>query len=280
LATALFANAGPWETISAAWAVALTSAFFAALAAGSVGWSPSALAWRASKLSVVAGAKSFFSSGALVTAIFALATACVVATGDVPAIQLELQISGEITGTSQQLDVLRAPIAAFWQRTAPPLAAIAAFEVFIARRRHARRLRMTAREVRDERAEQEGRPELKARRRWLGVRRARNIRVAALKRATALVTNPTRVAVALRYAPPAVDVPTVVSAAADLGAATLRVVAQLHGVPVVESPELARALFTRVDVDEPIPEELYAAVAAIFAWIIRTRGALPGLDPE
>jgi flagellar biosynthetic protein FlhB len=138
---------------------------------------------------------------------------------------------------------------------------------------------MTPREVREERASYEGKPEVKARRRSVAARRGRSLRIAALKRATAVVTNPTHIAVALRYAPPAIDVPLVVSAGKDLAAMLLRGAAEDAGVPIVESPDLARALYARVDVDEPIPEELYIAVAAVFAWILKTRGALRGADP-
>lgn len=135
---------------------------------------------------------------------------------------------------------------------------------------------MTPREVRDERAEQEGKPEIKARRRGIAVRRARRIRLEAIRRASAVVANPTHVAVALQYAPPAIDVPVVVAAGAGAAAALVRGVAAYHEIPVIESPDLARALFTRVDIDEPVPEEYYAAIAAIFAWLLRTRGRLGG----
>ena len=64
------------------------------------------------------------------------------------------------------------------------------------------------------------------------------------------------------------------AAGADAGAALIRTAAAYYDVPVIESPELARALFSRVDVDAAVPEELYAGIAAVFAWILRTRGRL------
>jgi flagellar biosynthetic protein FlhB len=60
----------------------------------------------------------------------------------------------------------------------------------------------------------------------------------------------------------------------------VRAVARLFAVPVIEAPELARSLYLHVDIDEPIPEECYAAVAAIFTWIVRSRGALRRGDEE
>jgi flagellar biosynthesis protein FlhB len=69
-------------------------------------------------------------------------------------------------------------------------------------------------------------------------------------------------------------VPVVVARGADLTAMIVRQAARQYDVPIIESAELARMLYSRVDVDEPIPEECYAAVAAVFAWIVRTRGSL------
>ena len=74
--------------------------------------------------------------------------------------------------------------------------------------------------------------------------------------------------------------PVVVARGADLTAAIVKRIADEYRVPVIESAELARMLYARVDVDEPIPEECYAAVAAVFAWIVRTRGSLHCADVE
>jgi flagellar biosynthetic protein FlhB len=108
----------------------------------------------------------------------------------------------------------------------------------------------------------------------------RNIDVAAIARATAVVANPTHVAVALQYAPPVVDVPLVVSRGADLAAVMVRSIAALNEVPIIESPELARTLYARSALNEPIPEECFAAVAAVFAFILQTRGTLRGAENE
>lgn len=102
------------------------------------------------------------------------------------------------------------------------------------------------------------------------------MQVGAIAKASAIVVNPAHVAVALRYAPPAIDVPVVVSRGADFAALIVRSIALLYDVPIVESPELARSLYARLSVGQPIPEDCYAAVAAIFAWLIRTRGVLAG----
>jgi flagellar biosynthetic protein FlhB len=218
--------------------------------------------------------RSMFSRDALAQTLFAAcASALVLWCAAQPASQMLGSISD--AGTPAGVPLLaREVLRSFWLHASIAITLLAVVDVIFARRRHAQRLRMTPREVRDERAELEGRPEHKARRRAIGQKRVRRLRVAALKRAAAVVTNPTHVAVALHYAPPQVDVPTVVAAGAGSGAAILRTAAAFYDVPVIESPELARRLFARVDVDEPIPEELYAAIAAVFAWILKTRGRL------
>jgi flagellar biosynthetic protein FlhB len=142
------------------------------------------------------------------------------------------------------------------------------------------RLKMSPRELREERAQTEGRPEARQRRRAIGLRRVRGLRIDAVRRATAVIANPTHVAVALRYAPPQIDVPVVVARAAGLMAPVVRAAADANGIPIVESPELARMLYLNVDVDEQIPEEYYATVAAIFTWIMKTHGALRRGDEE
>ncbi len=167
---------------------------------------------------------------------------------------------------------------ALWLRTTAVALALGAIDLWWQRRRHQTQLRMTTREVRDDRAQTEARPEIKRQRKTISAKRSRSLRLSAIKRATAIVVNPSHVGVALRYAPPAIDVPIIVARAANRLVRRLREEAALHSVPVIESPALARELYARVDVDDAIPEDCYAAVAAIFAWIVRTHGMLRGND--
>lgn len=164
--------------------------------------------------------------------------------------------------------------------TCATLAGLAAFDVAVQRRRQAVRIKMTPREVKDERAQHEGRPDVRQRRRAIGAKRARGLRIAAIRRATAVIANPTHLAIALRYAPPALEVPTVVARGTDRMAGVLKDVARSFEVPVIEAPELARELYDRTDIDEPIPEECYEAVAAIFTWILRVHGRLRRGDED
>lgn len=274
LPTALAVEAMPSAIVGASWLAAVAAATVAAAVCGSIGWTPGALRLRFSRLAPATGIRQLASGDAFARTGISLAAILVIAAAAAPTIDdvvLHAGPSWQATSALAWHDV-----AALWARCAAALSVVAAIDVVLARRRFAARLRMTPREVRDERAEQEGRPEVKSRRRGLALRRSRRLRIDALKRASAVVTNPTHVAVALRYEPPAIDVPVVVGLGAGPGATIVRAIASFHDVPIIESPDLARALFARTEVDDPIPEEMYAAIAAIFAWILRTRGRLGG----
>ena len=87
-----------------------------------------------------------------------------------------------------------------------------------------------------------------------------------------VVTNPTHVAVALRY-DEKTAAPICVAKGLDHLALKIRERAQETGVPILERPELARALYRAVDLDQPIPNELFQAVAQVLAFVYRLRGA-------
>ncbi|MDR5695645.1 MAG: flagellar biosynthesis protein FlhB [Armatimonadota bacterium] len=132
-----------------------------------------------------------------------------------------------------------------------------------------RNLRMTKQELREEIRETEGDPlvraQLKARQRAL----ARQRMLRAVPKATVVVTNPVHIAVALRYDPPEMAAPVVVAKGARLMAERIKEIARRHGVPVVENPPLAQALYRAVPVGHPIPASLYRAVAEILAMLYR-----------
>jgi flagellar biosynthetic protein FlhB len=89
--------------------------------------------------------------------------------------------------------------------------------------------------------------------------------------ATVVVTNPTHVAVALKYEAGAMEAPRVVAKGADLLAQRIKDLARAHGVPVVEDRPLARALYAAVEIGHPIPEKLFQAVAQVLAYIYRMK---------
>ncbi|WP_207477323.1 flagellar biosynthesis protein FlhB [Arenibaculum pallidiluteum] len=133
-------------------------------------------------------------------------------------------------------------------------------------------LRMTQQEVRDEFKQMEGDPHIKARVREVRRERARRRMMAAVPKATVVVMNPTHFAVALEYERGRTPAPLCTAKGADLIALRIRAIAEEHGVPVVENPPLARALYKVVEVDQPIPAEHYRAVAELITYVMRLGG--------
>ncbi|MFP5227734.1 MAG: EscU/YscU/HrcU family type III secretion system export apparatus switch protein [Acidobacteriota bacterium] len=131
------------------------------------------------------------------------------------------------------------------------------------------RLRMSKQDVRDEYREMEGSPQVKARIRGLRRQMRRRQLHADVARASVVVTNPTHYAVALSFDFETMEPPRVLAKGRDLIAAQIREEAQWAGVPIVENPPLARSLYRQVEPGQAIPFELYAAVAAILAWLYR-----------
>jgi flagellar biosynthetic protein FlhB len=153
-------------------------------------------------------------------------------------------------------------------------AAIAGFDIVRARLRHASDLRMSRHELREEHKETEGNPQIKARIRRLRMARVRRRMLAAVPKATVVVTNPTHYAVALAYQRGSTAAPRVVAKGVDEVAARIREVAEQHRVPLVANPPLARALHA-VELDAEIPRELFAAVAELIAYVWRLRSRAP-----
>jgi flagellar biosynthesis protein FlhB len=147
-------------------------------------------------------------------------------------------------------------------------AAIAVVDLFWVTLRHSRGLRMSRHDVLEEQKETEGDPRVKARLRQIRLYRARKRMLAAVPKATVVITNPTHYAVALTYDRAKHAAPRVVAKGVDSLAARIREVAADNHVPVVSNPPLARALY-RVELDAEIPAEYYQAVAEIIAYVWR-----------
>lgn len=153
--------------------------------------------------------------------------------------------------------------------------AVAAFLLIVAgadwfwqRQRFMARMRMTKEEMKEDFKQSEGDPHIKARQKQLRNERARRRMIQAVPGATVVVMNPTHYAVALKYDASETPAPLCVAKGMDSLALKIREVAEEHGVPVIEDPPLARALYATVDVDEVIPPAHYEAVAKIIGFIL------------
>jgi flagellar biosynthetic protein FlhB len=132
-------------------------------------------------------------------------------------------------------------------------------------------LKMTRQEVKQERRDEEGAPEVKSRIRRIQFEMARKRMLQEVPKASVVLVNPTHIAVALRYEAKTTEAPILVAKGAGPLAEKIREIARAYGVPIVRRPELARTIYSTVEIDNPIPELLYIAVAEILAMIYRLR---------
>ncbi len=139
---------------------------------------------------------------------------------------------------------------------------------------HTEDLKMTKQEVKDERRSMEGDTQVKARRLKMARELVAQQLRSAVPKADVIVTNPTHFAVALKYDADSMNAPRVVAKGADYVALQIRLIAASHGVPMVERPPLARALYHNVDIGREIPAELYEAVAEVLAYVYRLEGKM------
>jgi flagellar biosynthesis protein FlhB len=144
-------------------------------------------------------------------------------------------------------------------------------DYFWEKHRLADSLKMTKTEVRDEHRQQEGNPEVRQAVKQRQRASARRRMMSSVPRATVVVTNPTHFAVALEWDEITMDAPILTCKGADLMARRIRELAREHNVPIMENPPLARALYDKVELDSPVPPNLYAAVAQVIAFIYKLK---------
>lgn len=155
---------------------------------------------------------------------------------------------------------------------------IAVIDYIITWRRHEKQMMMTKQEVKDERKQYEGNPLVK--RKQLTQMREFTLMqmMAAVPKATVVITNPTHVAVALKYDPEKMEAPKVIAKGLRLRALRIKEIARENGVPVIERPPVARNLYKYVKVGQYIPGSLFEAVAEILAYLYRLGHSLPGMQ--
>lgn len=140
-------------------------------------------------------------------------------------------------------------------------------------------LRMTDEEMREEYKMTQGDPHTKSRRRRVQRELANQRLNSDVPKADVVVTNPTELAIALKYDPLTMKAPIVLAKGANLVAARIRKIALQHGIPIVERKPLAQALFKQVDIGKPIPVTEYAAVAEVLKYVYQVQGRkLPDLE--
>ena len=150
------------------------------------------------------------------------------------------------------------------------LAVVAAADYLFQYRQWYERQKMSLRELKEEFKQTEGDPAIKGRMKQVRQIRMRRRMMAAVPKATVIITNPTHYAIALEYER-GMDAPICVAKGVDSIALKIREVAGKHSVPIVENPPLARALHATVQIDQQIPPEHYKAVAEVIGYVMRLR---------
>jgi flagellar biosynthesis protein FlhB len=238
-------------------------------------WSTEPLRPALSKISPAAGLKRLFSRQALVNFAKGLAKLAVV--GGIMAALLwpeRSRLDGLVdTDPAGSLGLTRALALSTLGVVVAVLAVIAALDYLWQYRQWHERQKMSLRELKEEFKQTEGDPTIKAKIRQLRQTRARKRMMAAVPKASVVITNPTHFAVALQYER-GMNAPLCLAKGADAIALRIRAVAEEAGVPIVENPPLARALHATVELDQEIPPEHYKAVAEVISYVIRLSGAV------
>lgn len=226
-----------------------------------------------SKLNPGSGLKRLFGPSGLVETGKALAKLTIVGGTAFLTVWPRLPKLGALTGIppSTLLSQLGGQVMSIVMRVGGMLLVLAVADWFWQRHKHEKSLRMTKAEVKQEMRQSDLAPELRGAIKRKQYQQARRRMLAEIPTADVVVVNPTHFAVALRYdgTKPA---PELVAKGADHVAAAIRAAAEEHGVPIVSDPPLARTIYRQVEIGSMIPEELFAGVAEVLAYVYRIAG--------
>ncbi|TMI99797.1 MAG: flagellar biosynthesis protein FlhB [Alphaproteobacteria bacterium] len=238
-------------------------------------WSGEQLKPKLSKISPAAGFKRLFSKIALANFIKGLVKLALI--GAVMAVLLwpkRNQLDGLVAMDPAVILALTKALSLEMLGTVVAiLAIVAAADYLFQYRQWYERQKMSVRELKEEFKQTEGDPAIKAKIRQLRQTRARKRMMAAVPKASVIITNPTHYAVALQY-DRGMNAPLCLAKGIDTIALKIREVAAEHNIPVVENPPLARALHATVEIDQEVPPEHYRAVAEVIGYVMRLRGAV------
>ena len=261
-----FSVLGPPGVMMAA--VAAASLGAGILQTGGVSFYAGAIGFKPDRINPVSNLKNLFSLRAAARLAKSLLPAGLLAVFAVQRIARQLTVPPFSTARLELLgsDVYGLLLAAAWL-----LFAWSAIDYMVEWQSRESRLKMSRQDLRDEFKETEGNPQIRGRIRNLQ-RQMRRRRVKAdVSKAAVVLTNPTHYAVALGFDFVTMEAPKVVAKGRNLLAEEIKAEARWAGVPIIENPPLARSLYRSVEVGQPIPVDLYAAVAAILAYLYRQR---------
>jgi flagellar biosynthesis protein FlhB len=177
-----------------------------------------------------------------------------------------------LAGTETQFGMLFGPLAKGAVKVLTVMGIWAGLDIALTRWRFSRKMRMSKADARREAREEEGNPQIKARRRRRHRELAKGRAAFEVPRADVLVVNPTHIAIAIRYRAAEDQSPRVTAKGKGVLAETMRDLARSNGIPIVENIALARLLWKRVKVGKGVPVDTFKAVAAVLAYVYRLTG--------
>ncbi len=145
----------------------------------------------------------------------------------------------------------------------------AIIDIVIVRKQYFDGLKMSKQEVKDEMKNMDGDPLIKSKIRQIQMQASRKRMMAEVPNADVVITNPTHYAVALKYDEEKSNAPIVIAKGMDNIALQIKKIARENNVHIVQNPPLARSLYAEVEIEKPIPAELFAAVAEVLAYVYK-----------
>lgn len=258
--------------------IALIAGIYGNIALGGYNFTWTSAAPKASKMNPINGFKRMFGTNGLVELLKALAKFIVVAVSTYfclayfqdEALHLDMEIYPN--NMAHALELLSWVFLIICCSLIP----IAVFDVPYQKYKHNKEMKMTKQEVKDERKNAEGNPEIKGKIRSLQFQAAARRMMQEVPQADVVVTNPTHYSIALKYDENGNTAPILVAKGADELAMHIRKIADAHEVPILASPMLARAIYYTTEPEQEIPEQLFMAVAQVLAYVFQLKAHKQG----
>jgi len=249
-------------------AVAAAALAAGVMQTGGISFFAGAIGFKPDRINPIGNIKNLFSTRAAARLAKSLLPASLLGVFAMQRIARELTLPPFSTARLELLgsDVYGLLLAAAWL-----LFGWSAIDYLVEWRSRESRLKMSKQDMRDEMKQTEGNPQIRSRIRGLQRQMRRRKVKADVSKAAVVLTNPTHYAVALGFDFTTMEAPKVMAKGRNLLAEEIKAEARWAGVPIIENPPLARSLYRSVEVGQPIPVDLYAAVAAILAYLYRQR---------
>lgn len=254
-------------------ALMLAASIIGPVALGGWLFSADSLMPKLSRMDPMAGMKRMFSMKSLIELLKATAKVSIILGATVLLLKHYAQPMFRLSDESINIAIIHSAKISAYATIALSACTliIAGFDVPLQIYEYNKKLKMSKQELKDEAKDTDGKPEVKGRIRQLQREMAQRRMMSNVPTADVIITNPTHYAVALQYNPESMATPILLAKGGDNIALKIREIGKAHGVEIIESPVLARAIFHTTELDHEIPSGLYLAVAQVLAYVFQLR---------